>query len=790
MNKKIYIPFSKIPLCGNEIKYIKEVLDSGWLTTAKKAAEFEQRFAEYVGAKYACAVNSCTAALHLGIDALGLRMGEKVFVQSMTFTASAEVIRYLRAHPVFLDIEYGTNLITPDILREAIRKNPEVKYLIIVHYGGQSAQLINQDEEGIIDICKRHGIKVLHDAAHALPSRLAGRMIGTFDDATCFSFYANKTITTGEGGMLVTNVEEVYKRAKIMRLHGINRDIWDRYTMDTPSWEYDVVDAGFKYNMPDINAAIGLAQLEKAEDFHFERLRVAEFYLNKLKDLNSIDLPVVRVPMKDHSWHLFPIILNENARISRNDFIDKLFSLGIGTSVHYKPLHRMTYYRNRYDLSASDFPNTEKTWSGIVSLPIYPFMKKEELEYICKSIKEILNDETTPSYRQIYGPNIKINTLQVKPEIWLSSPHMGGSEYKYVQNAFETNWVAPVGSNIDEFESSLARYCNVKHAAVLSSGTAAIHLSLIVLGVEKGDEVLSSTFTFSATVNPIVYQGAIPVLIDSEKDTWNMDPEILEFAIKNRLSKGKKPKAIIVVHLYGMPAKMTEIMNISQKYEIPIIEDAAEALGSRYAGNPIGSFGKASILSFNGNKIITTSGGGAILSNQEDLIKKARFLATQARDNAPHYQHSQIGYNYRMSNVLAGIGLGQMEVLNERVKKRRDNYNFYKTSLSECEGISFQAEPDESYFSNHWLTAIIVDPKKTGTDRKTLQNKLTNDFIESRPLWKPMHMQPIFSACPAYLNGVSENLFTMGLCLPSGSNMSDSERLKVMNVIRKSLNEK
>lgn len=379
------IPFAKVFIGENERKYLEEVLESGWLTTAGKTLEFEKRFAEYVGAKYACAVNSCTAALHLGIDALGIMPGDKVFIPSMTFTATAEVVRYMNADPIFLDTEYQTNLITADILLEAIRKNPDVKYLVIVHYGGQSANMLS-----IMDVCNKYNIKILEDAAHAFPSRFENKMVGSFGDATCFSFYANKTITTGEGGMLVTDDEVIYKRVKTMRLHGINRDIWDRFTSKVPSWEYDVVEAGYKYNMPDITAAIGLGQLEQAELFRRERQNVAEYYLNHLEDLNMIDLPVSHVPFQDHAWHLFPIVLNNKAVISRNTFIEKMSAMGIGTSVHYKPLHQMTYYKQRYNLIPENFPNAQKTWEGNVSLPIYPFMKEEDLAYICSTIRGIL----------------------------------------------------------------------------------------------------------------------------------------------------------------------------------------------------------------------------------------------------------------------------------------------------------------------------------------------------------------------------------------------------------------
>jgi dTDP-4-amino-4,6-dideoxygalactose transaminase len=371
--------------------------------------------------------------------------------------------------------------------------------------------------------------------------------------------------------------------------------------------------------------------------------------------------------------------------------------------------------------------------------------------------------------------------------IYLSSPHMSGGEMKYIKEAFDQNWIAPLGPNVDAFERSLAQNCNVKYAAALSSGTAAIHLALIMLGVQAGDEIIVSSFTFSATVNPIIYQGATPVLVDSERKTWNLDPELLEIAIKDRIAKGRVPKAIIPVHLYGMPASMTEIMPIANRYGIPVLEDAAEALGSKLENRPLGSFGKLGVLSFNGNKILSTSGGGALVSDDKALIDKARFLATQARDQAPHYQHSEIGYNYRMSNILAGIGRGQLEVLEKRVAQRRANFNFYFENLSQIQGIRFLREPGADYKSNYWLTTILIDPKITGVQWEDLQKELEKENIETRPLWKPMHLQPVFSHHPAYLNGVSEELFNIGLCLPSGSNLDDEDRNRIMKVLKKTL---
>ncbi|MEZ4854427.1 DegT/DnrJ/EryC1/StrS family aminotransferase [Flavobacterium sp.] len=367
-----------------------------------------------------------------------------------------------------------------------------------------------------------------------------------------------------------------------------------------------------------------------------------------------------------------------------------------------------------------------------------------------------------------------------KSKIWLSSPHMGGTELKYIHQAFDSNWVAPLGPNVTGFEEDLEVFLqqNVQVAA-LSSGTAALHLALIQLGVKAGDEVICQSMTFSASANPIVYQGATPVFIDSEPDTWNMCPVALEEAIKDRISKGKKSKAIIVVHLYGMPAKMDEILRIANQYEIPVVEDAAEALGATYKGKFCGTFGKYGVLSFNGNKIITTSGGGALVCHSEEDKSKTVFLATQARDNAPHYQHSEIGYNYRMSNICAGIGRGQMEVLTKHIALRREMNQFY-AELFKNTTITLFSEPNTNYFSNHWLSAIILDSYE---NREKLRLALEKENIESRPLWKPMHLQPVFEQYPYYGNRVAETLFQKGLCLPSGSNLSQEEKSRIKDAL-------
>lgn len=371
-------------------------------------------------------------------------------------------------------------------------------------------------------------------------------------------------------------------------------------------------------------------------------------------------------------------------------------------------------------------------------------------------------------------------------KIWLSSPHMGGTEQKYIEEAFDTNWIAPLGPNVNEFEKELEKYLKEdKKVACLVSGTSALHLALILSGVEQYDEVLCQSFTFSASANPIIYQKATPIFIDSESDTWNMSPEFLEIAIKDRISKGKKPKAIIVVHLYGMPAKIEEIASIANKYQITLIEDAAEALGSMYKGNKCGTFGEFGILSFNGNKIITTSGGGALICKNEINKQKTIFLSTQARDAATHYQHSHIGYNYRMSNVVAGIGRGQMEVLDKHIALRRANNKFYQELLKNIQGVNILSEPSDAYFSNHWLSAVVINPLDAGFSAEDLYVALMKDNIESRPLWKPMHLQPVFSNCPYYGENIAENLFQRGLCLPSGSNLTEEDKSRIATIILK-----
>ena len=371
-------------------------------------------------------------------------------------------------------------------------------------------------------------------------------------------------------------------------------------------------------------------------------------------------------------------------------------------------------------------------------------------------------------------------------KIWLSSPHMGSAEQKYIQEAFDTNWVAPLGPNVNGLEKDLENYLgNQAQVGALSSGTAAIHLGLILLGVQAGDEVICQSMTFSASANPILYLGATPIFVDSEKETWNICPIALELAIQGRINKGKTPKAIIAVHLYGVPYQIEAVRAVADKYQISILEDSAEALGSKYKGQKCGTFGDIGILSFNGNKIITTSGGGAIVTRTKEQKEKAIFYATQARDNAPHYQHSHVGYNYRMSNICAGIGRGQMKVLDKHVLLRRKMHDFYVEVFAAIPGVTVFTVPSEDYFANYWLSALTIDPIQTnGITRETLRLAFEVENIESRPLWKPMHLQPIFANYPYYGANIAETLFETGLCLPSGSNLTEEDRNRIETIIK------
>lgn len=844
VNRKI--PYARVVCDGRELEYVRKVLESGWLTTAGRALEFEKRFATAVGAPYACAVNSCTAALHLALEALGVGPGTKVFVPTMTFTATAEVVRYLGGDPVFLDVDYGTALLTPEIVADAIKRHPDVKVLVVVHFGGQSAAMSRSGGVGIMDICRRHGVRVVEDAAHAFPARRDGRMVGSFGDVTCFSFYANKTITTGEGGMLTTADEALYRRCKVMRLHGIDRDVWNRFTSDKPSWEYDVVAPGYKYNMPDVNAAIGLAQLERAEALRRGRELCAHDYYAALVSCPHLDLPGLEVPFADHAWHLFPVVLGDSAPLTRNQFIEELARRGVGTSVHYKPVHRLRYYAEHYRLRPEEFPNAERLWRGCVSLPIYPSLTADEIAYVAEAIREVLTGEVRkagPLVTHRCDVSISERVEAVRPlcssgqrreqRVRLSVPHASGREMAYVQAAFESNWLSTVGPNIDALEAQFSQRLE-RPALAVNCGTSAIHLGLRLLGVGAGDEVVVPTLTFVASVNPALYLGARPVFLDSERASWNLDPQLLEDFLKRRAQAGSLPRAVVAVHLFGQAADMDPIVELCRQYEVGLLEDVAEALGATYKGRPVGHFGEVATFSFNGNKVITSTGGGVLAACNPDWVQRARHWSTQACDPDPsgthEYVHSQLGYNYRLSNVLAGIALGQLEVLEERVAGRSAVFERYRQAFADLPGIEPQPEArfaevksgvrsqeleEESWkaegggqraegrgqkaeaeaeaksqksevgarksLHTRWLSCFLIDETRFGMSAADLIRYLDAANVESRPVWKPMHTQPLYRGYECVGGEVAEDLNRRGICLPSSSCLTEEEQQFVID---------
>jgi dTDP-4-amino-4,6-dideoxygalactose transaminase len=788
MSATLRIPFARVVCDGRELEFVKEVLESGWLTTAGKALEFERRFAEYVGAPAACAVNSCTAALHLALEALGVGAGDKVLVPTWTFTATAEVIRYLGADPILVDVDYGTSLLRPEILRQALEAQPEIKVAMIVHFGGQAVPMTTANGQGILNLCHARGVKVVEDAAHAFPARWRGRMVGSLGDITCFSFYANKTITTGEGGMVTTADEAVLRRCKIMRLHGIDRDVWQRFTADKPTWEYDVVAPGYKYNLPDINAAVGLAQLERAAELRRQRQRCAEHYYERLAKLSCLDLPVLQVPVEDHAWHLFPIILRPEAPVGRDRLIELLAERGIGTSVHYKPIHRLRYYREKYDLDPAQFPNAERLWRGCISLPIYPSLKDDELDYITGTLTELLavGADATGQVR-VRGPSEPPGMGVVAPprtRIHLSVPHMSGSEETFVREAFASNWLSTVGPNLSALEHDFAERLGLP-SVVVASGTAAIQLALRLAGVRPGDEVVSPTLTFVASCNPIRYLGAYPVLIDSERTSWNLDPQRLAEWLAGRAARGRLPKAVVVVHLFGQPADMDPILECCRRYEVVVVEDAAESLGALYKGRRVGTFGEVTAFSFNGNKVITATAGGMLSSPRQAWVDRARHWSTQACDPDPlrNYVHSEIGYNYRMSNVLAGIARGQLSVLDLRIRQRRAVFDRYQTAFAELPGI--RPMPEAAFgFHIRWLSCFLIDEVEFGCSAAELVRFLEAANVEARPVWKPMHLQPLYRGCEQVGGDVAEDLNRRGICLPSSSSLTAEEQGFVIDRVR------
>ena len=857
------IPFSPPDMSEAEIEQVAEVLRSGWITTGPKTKEFERQIAAYVGTAKAACLSSATAAMEMALRLIGVGPDDEVIVPAYTYTASASVIQHVGCKLVLVDSQPDCVEMDYDKMADAITE--KTKVICPVDLGGIVCDFdrifqIVEAKKALFRpsnaIQKRFGrIIVAADDAHALGAQWHGKMAGSIADFSSFSFHAVKNLTTAEGGVLVWNLpfgeepvsydagstvppvegetwnEYLYRLLQLYSLHGQSKDAFTKSQLG--SWEYDVIGPWYKCNMTDIMAGIGLAQLKRYPAMLERRRHIINVYNDALKDL---PVAVLKQYGADFSanGHLYITRLLGCTDKERREVIVKMAERGIACNVHYKPLPMMTAYK-ALGFDIKDFPNAYHLFENEVTLPLHTRLSDEDVAYVIGNYVEVIKDICFSGGQQPHSFNSNVlfsnsNTPKSNPmerkRIYLCLAHMSdaGLEQKYIQEAFDTNWVVPLGPNVNGFEKDLEQFVGEdKRVVALSAGTAAVHLALIACGVGLGDEVIVQSFTFCASSHPITYLGAKPIFVDSEKDSWNMDVDLMEEAIKDRIAKtGKKPKAIVPVALYGMPYDIDRIMAVAEKYDIPVVEDAAEGFGSRWKGQVLGTFGKFGVLSFNGNKMITTSGGGALVCPDAAEWQRIMWLATQAREAYPYYQHEAIGYNYRMSNICAGIGRGQMTVVDDHIKHHKHVFELYKELLKDVKGIEVHGNPDERYDSNFWLNTITIDPsvrikgqenaykavvqgavggaggvvhasESTHTNCEPNDNVealrvfLDQRAIEARPLWKPMHKQPVYKDAVAYVNGVSESLFKVGMCLPSGPYVTDEDVHYIVDCIKEAI---
>lgn len=787
MGPNDFLPFASPDIGEEEIEAVINTMRSGWLTTGPVTDAFEKGFLGFLGSEdlHAVAVNSATVGLHLAFEAIDLGPGDEVIVPTWTFTATAEAARYLGANPRFVDVDPQTLCLDLAQVEAAITER--TKAIVPVHFAGRGVP-----EPELSALARKYGLPVIEDAAHSLPTVSDGKLIGTHGhEATVFSFYATKTLTTGEGGILITPDADIAKRVRTMRMHGINRDVFDRYTTARRrSWYYEVVAPGFKYNMTDLAASIGRVQLGRLYEMRDRRAKIVEMFCEGFAGL-PLELPTDVSAGDMHAWHLFVAKVTAEARVSRDEFIDKMMDAGIGCSVHFIPLHKQPYWRDTYRLRDEMFPVASSIFPTVVSFPLYSKMTDSDVDRVLATTHKILAPRTEAavlSARQISqaAATSTEEGPQVHPTTYLSPPDITKAEEEGILAAIRSGWVAPLGPCVDGFEQDLAAYNDREHCVALSSGTAALHLGLLGIGVRPDQVVITSSMTFAATANAAVYTGATPVFIDADK-TGSMDPQLLEEAITDLESKGLSIGAIMPVDLLGKVVDHHRIGEIAARHGIPVLADAAESLGARLDGVPSAKYGVAAVLSFNGNKIMTTSGGGALLTDDGELAKRVRYLSTQARQPVIHYEHTEVGYNYRMSNLLAGLGRVQLSRLDSMLERRRHVRHLYRDFFADVEGVSLFGQPDEnadaSTRDNFWLTSILIDSSVTGWTTTELMGALLQHRIESRPLWKPMHLQPVFANNLAYVNGTSERLFATGLSLPSGSALSNAQLDRVLEKI-------
>ncbi len=779
------VPFSPPDITDEEIKEVVEALRSGWITTGPRTKELEKNIADFCGgtSKKVVCLNSQTACAEMALRLLGVGEGDEVIVPAYTYTATASVVCHVGAKLVMVDTVADGYTMDYDKLEQAI--TPATKVIIPVDLGGIPCDYkrifeIVEKKKGLFKPASRlqkamGRISVNADTAHAFGAFLGDRPVGCIADFSAFSFHAVKNFTTAEGGALTWNTipgiddEELYRELQFLSLHGQSKDALAKTKMG--SWEYDIVAPFYKCNMTDVAAGIGLAQLKRYPQMLQRRREIIERYDAAFRPFGLQTLEHYTDEYQS-SGHLYLTRVPGISLEERNEIITEMAKRGVACNVHYKPLPMHSAYKNM-GFNIKDFPNAYAQFENEISLPLHTCLTDEQVEYVINSYCEVLKEKKIES-DDFYMKN--------HAKIVLATPTMHGDEMKFINQAFEKNWIAPLGFNCDGFEKEMRQYQEAEvYPLAVSSGTAALHLSVKLAGIKPGDVVLCSDMTFAATVNPVVYEGGVPVFIDSEYETWNLDPQVLEKAF----AKYPQAKAVMMVHLYGVPAKMDEIRNICKKHQAILIEDAAEALSSSYKGEKCGTFGKYSVLSFNGNKIITTSGGGMLLCKDAKTRERALFLATQAKEPFPYYQHEEIGYNYRLSNVLAGIGRGQLIHVEEHKRLKEKIYHRYEEGLRDLP-VTMNPYLNDSK-PNFWLSCMTINE---GVDVKPeyVMQKLAEVNIESRPIWKPMHMQPVFSKCDYISLGeknVCEDIFARGLCLPSDIKMTEEQQDFVIANIKK-----
>lgn len=761
-----YIPFFVPSIGKEEIREVTNVMKSGWITSGKVTEEFEKKFSSYIGCKYTAAVNSGTAALHLSLDAIGLKPGDEVITTPMTFAATGEVILYFGAIPVFVDCRRDTFNIDERLIEEKI--TPRTRAILPVHFAGQPCRM-----DCITAIAHKYGLKVIADAAHAIPAKFKGRTIGALSDLSAFSFYANKNITTGEGGMITTDNKEFITRIKMMRLHGISQDAWKRYQRGG-SWQYKIYFPGFKYNLTDIASAIGIEQLKRCDQLYKKRLRIVDEYRESFKNIEEIILPH-QDPDLQHAWHLFVIQLElEKLKIDRATFIKLMHKNGVGVSVHFISLHLHPYYRNTFHYSPEDFPVAYDLSKRVVSLPLYPDLAAQDVARVIKITSEIITRARKKRY-----------TLH--KNIPLSNPDITDLERNYVAQVLQTPYLS-LGPKQQEFEQKVADYLGAKYAVAVNSGTSALHLALRALNLGEGDKVITTPFSFISSASCLLYERITPVFIDIEDQYYNIDTKKIErFLQQTNSTERSRIKAILAVDVFGHPANWNELRRIAAAYNLFLIEDSSEALGSQYKLNSggrnsfqwayAGTMGDIGIISFYPNKQITTGEGGLVITNDRHIARMCTSIKNQGRElksNNSGRPFIRLGYNYRLSDINCALGIAQMERLPHILDKRRTVAEHYTALLKDVTSLIIPRVAANVKMS--WFVYVTrLAAQYTQKDRDAIIKKMAQKGISCGNYFPAIHLQPLYQKNFGFRQGdfpVTEHVAERTIALPFYNNLS------------------